>query len=91
MAGSTAVEAIRGEIGASLMETRQMEATLLFVKDGIQSDFEIIRNTLRKDWNGKRGEWIQKVDAFLKTINISWEEMDREELRNRISPKYWPK
>ena len=35
VAGITAVEAIIGEIGASLMETKQMEATLLFVKDGI--------------------------------------------------------
>ena len=41
--GYCTVEALRGEIGASMMHTRIMETMLLYVVDTLSSVFEIIK------------------------------------------------
>ena len=44
LGGYTTVEALRGEIGASMMDSRIMETMLLFVSDTLSSNFEKIKN-----------------------------------------------
>ena len=84
VAGYTAIEAIRGEIGASLMETRQMEASILFIKDGLECNFEKIRIALENNIKNNKGDWIHRINKFIKTVNLTWTEIrnkNRQEIR----------
>ena len=65
VAGYTANEAVRGKIGSSLMETRQMEASILFVKDGLECGFEKVRIALENDIKKNKGEWMHKINRFM--------------------------
>ena len=87
VAGYTAIEAIRGEIGASLMETRQMEASILFIKDGLECNFEKIRIALENNIKNNKGDWIHRINKFIKTVNLTWTEIrnkNRQEIRDII-------
>ena len=87
VAGFTAKEAIRGEIGASLMETRQMEASILFVKDGIECGFEKVRIALENNIRNNKGDWKHRINKFIRTVGLTWTEIrnkDRQEIRNII-------
>ena len=58
VAGYVAVEALRGEIGASKVETRMMEATVLLAKDSIEGDFEMVKTVVEGDRRSGKGVWI---------------------------------
>ena len=87
LSGFTAKEALRGEIGSSLMEYRQIEASVLFVKDGLNCNFEIVKNALEIEIQENRGDWIHRINKFLNQVNLTWKdirEKDRSEIRNII-------
>ena len=58
--GYYTVEALRGEIGASMMHTRIMETMLLFVVDTLSSDFENIKGYMN-DTKQKRETTMDKL------------------------------
>ena len=54
--GYSTVEALRGEIGASMMKTRIMETMLLFVIDTLTGNFEDIKRYMNDTINRGRGQ-----------------------------------
>ena len=87
LSGFTANEALRGEIGSSLMEYRQIEASILFVKDGLNCNFQIVKSALEIEIQENRGDWIHRINRFLNLVNLTWKdirEKDRSEIRNII-------
>jgi len=87
VAGYTAKEAIRGEIGASMMESRQREASILFVKDGLESEFEKIKIALENNIKNNKGDWIHRINRFMETVNLTWTDIrdkSRQEIRDII-------
>merc|ERR1712055_731064 len=75
VAGYTAIEAIRGEIGASLMETRQMEESILFIKDGLDCKFNIVKNALEIEIKENKGDWIHRINKFLNIVKLTWNDI----------------
>jgi len=87
VAGYTANEALRGEIGSSLMESRQMEASILFIKDGLDCKFNIIKNALEIEIKENKGDWIHRINKFLNIVKLTWNDIrtkNRNEIRNII-------
>ena len=87
VAGYTAKEAIRGEIGASLMESRQREASILFVKDGLECEFEKVKIALENNIKKNKGDWIHRINRFMETVNLTWTDIrtkNRQEIRDII-------
>ena len=85
--GYSTVESLRGEIGSSLMESRQMEASILFVKDGLECKFENVRIALENNINDNKGDWMHIINKFLKTIWITWEDIrckNRQDIKEII-------
>ena len=54
--GYATIAALRGEIGASRIETRAMETTLLYIKDMMESKFENIKTYLKHVMENESGE-----------------------------------
>ena len=69
------------------METRQMEASILFVKDELESGFEKIRIALENNIRNNKGDWIHRINNFIKTVNLTWTEIrnkNRQKIRDII-------
>ena len=87
VAGYTAVCALRGEIGTSLMESRMMESTILLAKDGLEGDFDMVNSAIEFDRETEKGEWIRTVNQYLETLNISWDNLidwDKKTIKLRV-------
>ena len=85
--GYSTVESLRGEIGASMMQTRIMETMLLFVIDTLASNFEDIKRYMNDTIERGKGQWINTVNDYRAKIGLSWEELreiDRKSLKMRI-------
>ena len=57
--GYSTVEALRGEIGASMVKTRIMETMLLFIVDTLASDFSDIKK-LMNDYRERKRKMVQR-------------------------------
>ena len=87
VAGYGAVAAIRGEIGASRVETRVMEMILLFAKDTLTGSFEKVKDYMEHEKLTRKGSWIKTANSYREEIGVSWEqvlEMDRRKLKLQI-------
>merc|ERR1711984_21163 len=87
VAGYTANEALRGEIGSSLMESRQMEASIQSIKDGLDCKFNIVKKALEIEIKENKGDWIHRINKFLNIVKLTWNDIrtkDRNEIRNII-------
>ena len=87
MAGYIAVAALRGEIGASRVETRIIETILLFAKDSFTGPFEKIKDYMSHEKETEKGIWIRTANSYRQEIGVSWEEimdMDRRKLKLKI-------
>ena len=63
-AGYTAMAALRGEVGASRVETRVMETVLMFAKDSLTGSFEKIKDYMNHEKQTKKGIWIRTANAY---------------------------
>ena len=61
LGGYTTVEALRGEIGASMMVSIIMETMLLFVLDTLSSSFEQVKNYMNHEIETGKGHWIRTI------------------------------
>ena len=73
--GYSAVAALRGEMGASLMKTRIMKTTLQFVREVMNGKFVNIREMMLDTIKMKVGNWYKIVNSYLIELGIDWEDI----------------
>ena len=64
LGGYTTIAALRGEIGASMMESRIMEIMLMFVRDTLASNFDNVKTYMNHDIETGKGEWIRTANEY---------------------------
>merc|ERR1711913_123256 len=85
--GYSTVDALRGEMGASLVGSRIMETMLLYAIDTMQGGFQNIKNMMEDTMKVKKGRWYVSIEKYMENLGISWEvlkKMPREELKRRV-------
>merc|ERR1711874_120187 len=85
--GYSAVDALRGEMGASLVSSRIMETMMLYIIDTMKGSFENIKAMMEDTMKVKKGRWYTSIEKYMENLGISWEElkkMSREELKLRV-------
>ena len=87
VAGYGPVAALRGEVGASRVETRVMETILMFALDTPKGNFEKVKDYMIHDKETGKGSWIRTANSYRIEIGVTWEEMlemDRRNLKMKI-------
>ena len=85
--GYSAVDALRGEMGASLVESRIMETVLLYALDTLQGKFENIKCMMNDTMEVGKGRWYSSVNKYLSALNLQWkslESLPRKELKAMV-------
>merc|ERR1711913_270672 len=85
--GYSTVDALRGEMGASLVDSRIMETMLLYARDTMQGGFQNIKDMMEDTMKVKKGKWYVSIEKHMENLGISWEvlkEMPRAELKRRV-------
>merc|ERR1711874_245772 len=85
--GYSSVDALRGEMGASLVSSRIMETMMLYVIDTMKGDFENIKDMMEDTMKVKKGRWYTSIKKYMENLGISWDElkeMSRDELKLRV-------
>merc|ERR1711888_245249 len=88
--GYSAVAALRGELGSSLMKTRIMETTLQYVRDVMNGKFENVKEMMADTIKKRVGNWYKTVNSYVEELGITWEKlynMTKEEVKT-ITRKY---
>ena len=67
----TAIEFLRGEIGASSSRARSIKNKLLFLKHSLSSGNELLRNIVDKELEIKKTSWSKEILTNLNEININ--------------------
>ena len=83
----TANAALRGEIGASLMETRLIESRLMLAYSMQNGTNELVRQVLQRVRGDKKNIWNKKLHEDLGRVDMSFESMtsmSKEEVKKRI-------
>ena len=75
-AGTTPISAMRGEIGASLMESRMIKNRILFTKNLKESENELVKNVLGKVMRDRKSKWRKKTEEYLRKVEIRYEELE---------------
>ena len=81
------MDALRGEMGASLVGSRIMETVLLYALDTMQGSFENIKDMMEDTMKVKRGRLYSNINKYMETLDISWDtlkKMSRKELKSRV-------
>ena len=85
--GYSTIDALRGEMGASLVKSRVMETMLLYVVDTMNSKFDNIKDMMLDTIETKKGRWYTNINTYREELGISWEElyaMSKKDLKRRI-------
>ena len=81
------MDALRGEMGASLMKSRIMETTLQYVRATMNSEFNNIKEMMLHTIRIKAGGWYKTVNSYLVELGLNWTDlydMTKEELKRII-------
>ena len=85
--GYSTVDALRGEMGASLVKSRVMETALQYVISTMNSDFENIKEMMLDTIKTGKGRWYTNTNHYREELGLTWEslyEMSKKELKRRI-------
>ena len=85
--GYATVDALRGEMGASLVGSRVMETVLLYALHTMQGSFENVKDMMEDTMSVKKGRWYNNVSKYMEALGIQWDtlkKMPRKELKARI-------
>ena len=85
--GYSTVDALRGEIGASLVKTRVMETVLQYIRSTMNSEFGNIKRMMEDTIKTKKGKWFKNANSYRLELGISWDSlfnMSEIELKRRI-------
>ena len=85
--GYATVEALRGEIGTSMVKSRVMENMMLYMVDTLASDFTNVKRMMMDTIDKEKGRWYKAIEEYRIELKITWEElkkMERPALKNLI-------
>ena len=85
--GYATVDALRGEMGASLADSRIMETMLLYARDTMKGDFQNLKNMMKDTMKVGKGKWYTSITQYLNKLNVTWDkliEMPRAEIKLRV-------
>merc|ERR1711913_174340 len=85
--GYSTVESLRGEMGASMVYSRVMETTLMYVVDTLTGKFQDVKNMMLHTIAKGKGRWFKAADEYREELKLSWEDfktMDKKSLKNII-------
>ena len=85
--GYSTVEALRGEIGASMVKSRIMETSLGYILDVLNGEFEELKKMMLDSIEEKRGKWYYHVNRYRLELDISWEnlfKLDKKSLKKIV-------
>ena len=71
----SSVDALRGEIGASLVRSRVMETTLQYVRSVMNGNFGIIRRMMLHSIEVGTGKWYKNVNSYITELGIQWNDV----------------
>ena len=70
------MEALRGEIGASMVKSRVMETMLLYMVDTLASGFTNIKNMMIDTITKRKGKWYNTINEYRQELDIAWEQLE---------------
>merc|ERR1712179_249186 len=73
--GYSAVEALRGEIGASMVKSRIMETILLYLIDTLASQFTNIKLMMEDTILKGVGRWYKAVEEYRLELGLTWNDL----------------
>jgi len=73
--GFSAVEALRGEIGASMVKSRIMETILLYLIDTLASQFTNIKLMMEDTILKGVGRWYKAVEEYRIELGLTWNDL----------------
>ena len=85
--GYATIEALRGEIGASMVKSRIMETMLLYMVDTMASRFTNVKNMMKDTIVKKKGRWYNAINEYRIELEMTWEKLeniDRPTLKKMI-------
>ena len=85
--GYSTVEALRGEIGASMVKSRIMETSLGYILDVMNGEFDELKKMMLDAIEEKRGKWFFHVERYRMELDISWKDLlklDKKSLKKLI-------
>ena len=80
----TPIAAIRGEVGASLVSTRNMRARIILAHSIWNGKNEMVKEVLRKMRNEKSNPWIRRLNLYLRKIGVNFDQMVRMKKRQIV-------
>ena len=71
----TAIAAIRGETGASLMSSRFMKAKIMLARSIWRGKNKLVKEVLQRMRGDRGNKWNKKLNNYLEQLGISFEQM----------------
>ena len=84
---TTPVETLRGEIGASEVDSRIMETMLQFARDTLQGKFEDIKSYMTHDLETGKGRWAREINKFEQELELGQDDLkiiSKKDLKEKI-------
>ena len=85
--GYSTIDALRGEMGASMVKSRVMETTLQYVRSTMSGGFENIKEMMKDTIETRRGRWYSNVNSYREELGITWKTlfgMTKEGLKKAV-------
>ena len=83
----TAISALRGEIGTSLQESRDMKSKILFIKHIMQHN-NLMKEILMQQYEERKpSKWMKQIKSYMKAVNINLyniEHIQNNEIKKRV-------
>ena len=75
VAGYSPGATLRGEVGASRVESRVMEMVLMFARDTLQGKFEKVKSYMDHEVETNKGKWMKAVNKYKQELGLTWEDI----------------
>ena len=69
------MEALRGEIGASMVKSRIMETMLGYMLDTLAGQFTDVKQMMEDTILRERGRWYDTVNEYREELGLTWKEL----------------
>merc|ERR1712090_30932 len=73
--GYSTVEALRGELGASMVKSRIMQTMLMYVADTLSGKFQNVKDMMIDTIEKETGKWYKAVNGYRNELGISWDDL----------------
>ena len=73
--GYSTVEALRGEIGASMVKSRIMETMLQYLINTLSSQFSNVKEMMEDTISKGKGKWINAIEEYRLELGLTWKQL----------------